>query len=72
MKVCFVSHSAAKGGAERALLELLETLKDRGVECYVLLPSDGPLCDDLRVLGVDQYVLPYQWWMGKTRLYGSV
>ncbi len=65
MKVCFVSHSAAKGGAERALLELLETLKDRGVECYVLLPSDGPLRDDLRVLGVDHYVLPYKRWMSK-------
>ena len=30
-----------------------------------MLSSDGPLCDDLRVLGVDHYVLPYKWWMSK-------
>jgi len=65
MKVCFVSHSAAKGGAERALLELLEVLKDNGVECYVLLPSNGPLCDDLKRLGIEFHVSCYKWWMSK-------
>ena len=64
MKVCFISHSSAKGGAERALLELLEALKGNGVECCVLLPSDGPLVNELKKLGVDFCTLPYKWWMG--------
>lgn len=64
MKVCFISHSSAKGGAERALLELLEALKENGVECCVLLPSDGPLVNELKKLEVDFCTLPYKWWMG--------
>lgn len=64
MKVCFISHSSAKGGAERALLELLEALKGNGVECCVLLPSDGPLVNELKKLGADFCTLPYKWWMG--------
>lgn len=64
MKVCFVSHSSAKGGAERALLELLEALEERGVRCYVLLPSNGPIVDELKKLGVDFCILPYKCWMG--------
>lgn len=64
MKVCFISHSSAKGGAERALLELLEALKRNGVECCVLLPSDGPLVNELKKLEVDFCTLPYKWWMG--------
>lgn len=64
MKVCFISHSSAKGGAERALLELLEALEERGVRCYVLLPSNGPIVDELKKLGVDFCILPYKCWMG--------
>jgi len=64
MKVCFISHSSAKGGAEKALLELLEALEERGVRCYVLLPSNGPIVDELKKLGVDFCILPYKWWMG--------
>jgi len=65
MKVCFISHSAAKGGAERSLLELVEVLKERGIESYVVLPAHGPLVEELTKRGIIFYILSYKWWMGK-------
>lgn len=66
MKVCFVSHSpSTKGGAEKALLELIDTLKKWGIECHVFLPCCGPLAEQLRKLGATCSTLPYKWWMGK-------
>jgi glycosyltransferase involved in cell wall biosynthesis len=65
MRVCFISHTSAKGGAERALLELVDGLKERGVECYVILPGDGPLADEMRKRAVAFSTLPYKHWMGK-------
>lgn len=65
MKVCFISHSSAKGGAERALLELVDALKERGVECYIMLPGHGPLINELKNREVAYCTLPYKWWMGK-------
>lgn len=64
MKVCLVSHSSLKGGGERSLLETIEAMLDRGVECSVLLPRRGPLHDDLQLRGVPAAIVPYRWWTG--------
>lgn len=66
MRVCFVSHSSDRGGAERALIELIEALKIHGVECYVILPSSGELVDELRYRGITFDIIPYSLWMFKT------
>lgn len=65
MKVCFVAHSAAMGGAERTLLELADALKSRGVTGYAVLPWWGPLRRTLKSRGMTVSVMPYVWWMGK-------
>ena len=65
MKVCFISHSAAKGGAERSLLELVDVLREKGIEVYVVLPVHGPLVEELTKRGIAFCILPYKWWMGK-------
>jgi glycosyltransferase involved in cell wall biosynthesis len=62
MKVCFVSHTSRLGGAERSLLETVETLRERGVDCAVLLPSRGPLGQALARIPVAHRTLPYRWW----------
>jgi len=67
MKICFISHSAGKGGAERSLLELIDALREQGVtNIFVLLPSPGPLIQDLEDRCVVYRVIPYRWWMGKS------
>jgi len=65
MKVCFVLHSSALGGAERSNLELMDGLRNQKVECFAILPSYGPLIKELEKRGVSFKVLPYKWWMGK-------
>ncbi len=64
MRICFVSHSSGRGGAEEVLLETLECLRERNHECLVLMPGDQGLGTDLRKLGVPFRSLPYWCWMG--------
>src|SRR5262249_16839244 len=52
MKICFISHTAGMGGAEKVLLETVAILKGRGTECYVLLPGEGEFSRKLLDLGV--------------------
>ncbi len=61
MRICFVAHSAAKGGAERSLLETIKALREKGHKCYVILPRKGPLIAELEAIGVNSYVIPYRW-----------
>ena len=64
MRICFVSHGSGRGGAEEVLLETIECLKDRNIECAVLMPGDRGLGADLKALGITYYKLPYWLWMG--------
>ena len=65
MKVCFISHTSQMGGAERALLELIDAIKKRGVKCYVILPRKGPIINELKRLNVTFDIIPWRLWMGK-------
>jgi glycosyltransferase involved in cell wall biosynthesis len=62
MKVCFVSHTAAAGGAERSLIELIDALSPLSVQCHVVVPEHGPLVEEIGSRGVPCTVLPYTWW----------
>lgn len=63
--MCFVSHSSRDGGAERILLETIELLCGQGIDCKVLLPSEGPLSQSLTTLGVDFAVISFTLWMSR-------
>jgi glycosyltransferase involved in cell wall biosynthesis len=52
MKVCFISNATELGGAERVLLETVDVLKERGIECRVLLPGNGELAQEFGKTGV--------------------
>lgn len=63
LSVCFFSHTALLGGAERCLLELVtELIRDHGVICSVVLPSDGPLRKKLDQVGASTLIFEYVWW----------
>lgn len=63
MKVCFVLHSSGKGGAERVNLELIDGLKNKGIQCFAILPSYGSLIKELKKRNVPLKVIKYKWWM---------
>jgi glycosyltransferase involved in cell wall biosynthesis len=62
MRVCFVSHTAARNGAELALLELLQGLHRLGVQCLVFVPKKGPLLEELDRLNIEWRLVSYPWW----------
>jgi len=63
VKVCFISHSSARGGAESSLLELVDALSRRGVRCVCVLPEDGALNESLSARGVETIVTPFKRWV---------
>jgi len=63
MKVCFILHSSKKGGAERVNLELMDGLRNKGIQSFAILPSDGPLIKELKKRNVRLKVIKYKWWM---------
>lgn len=63
LKICFVLAGSQKWGADRSFIETLEVLKERGVECFVLLPHDGELSSELSIRGIPCCVIPYKWWI---------
>jgi glycosyltransferase involved in cell wall biosynthesis len=67
MRVCFVAHSAKKGGAEVVLLEAIDILLRAGIECRVVLPDRGVFCGELDRLGVPYSVISYASWMIRGR-----
>jgi glycosyltransferase involved in cell wall biosynthesis len=63
MKVCFISHSSSRGGAELSMLELIDALLARNVQCACVLPGRGPLYDLLADRGVETIIIPFKQWV---------
>lgn len=57
-RVAILGHTAELGGAELALLRLLDAVRDPGLEVQVVLFADGPLVGRLRDAGQAVEVLP--------------
>lgn len=64
MRVCFIAHSGAGGGAGQALLEAIDALAARGVEARVIVPARGRLSRECDARGIPWTMFPYTWWMG--------
>lgn len=63
-KVLFISHSAEWGGAEKCLYLLVKHLQKERFAPLVLVPSEGPLAEALRLLDIETRLAPLPWWMG--------
>ena len=66
MRICFISHTARLGGAERILLETIEVFREQGIECRVILPGLGEFSRSLRARGIPFATLPVPWWMSRS------
>jgi FkbM family methyltransferase len=67
LNLCFFSHSAGLYGAERSLLELVDSLTaNYGSVCTVVLPREGPLQGMLEDRGAATLVVDYHWWCSET------
>ncbi|MBL0012089.1 MAG: glycosyltransferase family 4 protein [Nitrosomonas sp.] len=68
MRVCFISHSAGRYGAELALLELLQGLVKLGVRCLVLVPRKGPILSELDRMNIEWRIIHYPKWTSRSFL----
>lgn len=67
MRVLWISHSSRIGGAELALLEAVEGLTSKNVECTVIVPKLGPLSAQLSKYGTAVPVRYLPWWIKQFR-----
>lgn len=66
MTILFVTHYAGFYGANKSLYTLMFLLRERfGVQPVVLLPYDGPMCEQLKKVGIPYKVSHYYWWVNE-------
>jgi len=65
MKVMFVSHVSNKYGAGKSLLEIVDGLQSKGVECYVVMPRQGPMMEELENRGVKYSIVRLAYWASR-------
>jgi len=63
MRILFLAHSSQRGGAEFCLETTLKCLNRAKIEPFVIFPSDGPMAESARALGIPVEILPWSWWM---------
>ncbi len=60
--VSFVSHSAELGGAERALLDIIDAVASEGVFVHVVIPGHGPIEHEFSKRNVFYEIVELPWW----------
>jgi glycosyltransferase involved in cell wall biosynthesis len=68
--VLYVHNSANIAGGNRALLGLFDYLDRNRFQAVSVLPSPGPMEDELRARGVRSLVLPFELALNRGRLHG--
>jgi len=64
MKVLLINHDSEVTGASGVLLELVKWLKQKGYECFVIIPANGLIEKKLNELDIHYKVIKYvKWWM---------
>lgn len=71
MRIVFYSYSTTLYGAPTSLLNLIQGLteKDGALKIYVVVPSDGPLVQELKRLPITVMKIPFARWIYKTAMY---
>lgn len=73
LRVAYLTHYAEAYGANRSLLDLvLASRANDGVEPFVILAADGPLCGLLEAHGITHAVVPFVPWMHKRVFMGAL
>ena len=64
MNILFVTHYTGLGGANIAMLNLIQQYQERGIASFVILPEvSGPLKGKLEELGIPNACVRMPWWI---------
>ncbi|MCB0769133.1 MAG: glycosyltransferase family 4 protein [Flavobacteriales bacterium] len=70
--MAYLTHYAELYGANRSLLDLVVRAREaHGIEPFVILSEEGPLCEALQAQGIDRAIVPFVPWMHKQMLMGG-
>lgn len=64
MRVCFVSPTGAAGGGEKSMIDLIDALLRRGVECRGIVPRHDYVAQQMAQRQVPFGVVKYHPWVG--------
>ena len=67
MRIGLISHKAELGGAELCLLETIDALRVSGHDCYVILPAQGDIEQELHKREISYRIIPYRLWVSTNR-----
>lgn len=62
-RIAFLNHSTSLYGANRSLVNLIQGLRDHGVEAFVILQEPGDLTGLLEKAGAKIAYAPLEWWV---------
>jgi glycosyltransferase involved in cell wall biosynthesis len=68
MRVCFVSPTGGSGGGERSMIDLIDSLAVREVDCRVVVPALGYVCRALDARGIEYTMSHFRTWCSGDRL----
>jgi len=63
MRVLFICHVSNMLGAARSLLDLMDGLVQRGVNCYVIIPRSGKIIQELEERNIVYRIVPFKNWL---------
>lgn len=67
MRVCFVAHLSDLSGANRSLIDLVTTLRGKGINIFVVVPRKGELSRELDRLNISYKSIYSGAWVGFNR-----
>ncbi len=62
-RICFVLSDSNTKGPNGSFIELIDSLDSDEFNFYVILPSTGPMVNELKIRGISFRVFYYKWWM---------
>lgn len=63
-RIAFISHWSGRGGAEKALLDIMRTAQEAGHEIRCIIPKPGGMEKELQACAVPYRIIHYNWWTG--------
>lgn len=62
-RICFILSDSNTKGPNGAFIELIDSLDRDEFNFYVILPSIGPMVDELKIRNIPFRIFYYKWWM---------
>jgi glycosyltransferase involved in cell wall biosynthesis len=67
-KILFISHTSVAHSVNRCLLYLIDGLSEKGIKCYVVLPTQGLMVEELKNRNIKFSIIPIKTWASTDKI----